>query len=248
MADMTEQTTSKQTAVGQVTGKQVTGEQASDEPYCSAIINEKAGYCYMNIPKAACTSIKLAIARHMGLIKPKSDRLPPEFIGPSECHVPLSEVVNRTDIFRFSFSRHPADRAVSCWLDWTQPPTPQGLQSSHHQQLAMLHGCSFRGFISWAGLLPDPVIDDHMVSQTAFLHYGNTKVTDRVYRFESIQSDWEKLRKKFGLPPLPHVRKCENRLPWPYYYSSITRKILHKRYELDFKNLGYDWAEYSVRT
>ncbi|MCK5439190.1 MAG: sulfotransferase family 2 domain-containing protein, partial [Gemmatimonadetes bacterium] len=85
--------------------------------YC--ITNPRAGYgyCYVNVAKAGCTSIKLAIAEHLGV--------PFDVVQWRYPYRQRSEyAVEARDLFRFSVVRHPAARLVSCWADWCCEPYP----------------------------------------------------------------------------------------------------------------------------
>lgn len=197
--------------------------------YC--IVNEDAGYAYVNVAKAGCTSIKVAIAEHLGLSFEEVQWNRPHRLGIDQLH-------GRTDLLRFTFVRHPADRLVSCWADWCQPPYPSAGNCRKNPHYLGLRDCDFATFVREVVRWGD--MDGHIRPQVLSLRIGREWIVDRVYCFESMAENWATLRTELGLPDLPHRRKSDHK-PWREYYTGELVGLVDERFRGDFEAFGYEW-------
>lgn len=67
---------------------------------------------------------------------------------------------------------------------------------------------------------------------------------DRILRFETLATDWNKLCHDWGLGnlPLPHAHDTGRRFPWWEFYDEAAAQAIAQKYARDFALLGYDTA------
>lgn len=199
--------------------------------YC--IANESAGYIYVNMAKAACSSIKEAIAAHKGV-----DFETLTWKHPHRRH--LSYARDRSDLYRFTFVRHPAARLVSCWADWCQPPYPDRGNYDKNPALARLRGIDFPTFIHHVCDQVDGQRNEHYAIQWRQLFSHGSVVVDDAFKVRELSVTWAMLQERFGLPDLPHVRRSEHG-PWQDYFDDELEALVLHHYHEDFANLGFEW-------
>ena len=194
--------------------------------------NEAAGYGYVNVPKAACSSIKLAIAEHLGA-------------DPVDCNLRgakhvrrLPYIVAHPELMWFSFVRHPCDRLLSLWADFLSPPYPEA-ELRMNEDLRPLVGMPFDRFVK-AVCRKDPLrANMHYLPQVDLLGAkSRVPLVSQIYHFEQLPTYWDYLRGRFGLPALTHVRKSEHR-PWREMYTVELARLVRIRYAEDFGHFGY---------
>lgn len=201
--------------------------------YC--IVNRAASYLYVNVAKAACTSIKLAIAAHVGVDFEQLQWHPPYRRS-------LRFARRRTGWFRFAFVRHPGARLVSTWADWCQPPYPDVGNFRKNPSLLRWRNASFADFAAAVLRTDDRRMNHHTLRQTAMIGQGPYRVVDYVYKLEDVKTAWPEVRSRTGLGELPHARQSTH-APWPAYYDDETWAMLVRRYAADFQTFGYDTSK-----
>lgn len=187
--------------------------------------NESAGYCYIDVPKAACTSIKTAIAKHRGISFQDVRR--------DYRYGPFAET---TKLFRFSFVRNPFERLVSLWTDMLQPPFPER-ELRVNRQLRTMAGWRFEDVVQTVSITPDNIANRHFRTQDALFWWRDQRIVDEVYRLEDIDEVWPRLQERFGLPAIEHLRQSEHR-PWQEYYDEPLFWTVKERYKHDLQ-YGY---------
>ena len=199
--------------------------------YC--IVNPAAGYIYVNNAKAACTSIKTAIAEQIGV--------PFERVQWNEPHRRgLAYAVAHPEMYRFTFVRHPGARLVSCWADWCCPPYPAEGNYQHNPDLARLKGIAFEEFVRHACGQIDGYRNQHYAIQWRQMCYSGTCVPDDLFHLEDIGDVWPTLQERYGLPALKRIRTSEHK-PWQHYFDNALRAAVEREYHEDFANLEYQW-------
>ena len=200
-----------------------------DHQYC--IVNDAAGYAYVNVAKCACSSIKTAIAQH--LEKPfhtvqwnKPWRQSSRFL------------VEDGALYAFTFMRHPAARLVSCWADLIIPPHKDKIVQ-HNRQAAHMQGWPFEQFAARCCRQRDQEMNPHWAPQTTWLYRRGVLLVDDIYHIETMAEDWKKLQARLGLPELDHLRKSDHR-PWQEICTPELRKMIYERYREDFELGGYE--------
>jgi hypothetical protein len=189
--------------------------------------NEAAGYGYVNVPKAACTSIQTAISSHRNVAIAAS---------PRTCGV--LRIVKLQHLHWFTVVRHPCDRLVSLWADYLTPPYPRESLAAN-PELSHFVGWSFGSFARAIARHDPRRTNAHYAPQTDLLHYNSQPLAAQVLRFESLSDDWAELSDRFGIPALPHLRKSDH-LPWQEMYTPELAQMVRHRYADDFRNYGYE--------
>lgn len=195
-----------------------------------AIVNEAAKYDYIAIAKAGCTSARNAIADHLGVT---SDEL-----HARRFMWPLRDIAHRHDLFRFTIVRHPADRLVSCWADWMQPPFPSEYDLRTNPQLAKMQHWPLGKFIRHVIDEDDWQMNSHYAPQWSQLLYCSAPMFDVAVKLEEIDSQWPAIMERTGLGPLPKLRTSDH-APWITLYPLYLLSIVEERWACDYDNLRY---------
>lgn len=200
------------------------------------VINHEKKLIYVRMCKVANSSIKGAMCEEI-----------------DEYHdlhrkVPGSEVLTKEEkeYFKFSFVRNPYERLVSCYVN--KYVTPKKKFAGQKQELYMdkyLFGYirnpkDFSEFVKKVCKIPPRLEEQHFQQQYHLLYdrHGNCLV-DYVGNYENIQEDFECIRQKFNLKPLPHYNKSEKG-NWMDYYTLETAELVYKKYKKDFETFGYN--------
>ena len=134
--------------------------------------------------------------------------------------------------FKFAFVRNPWDWLVSRY-HWTRDH--QGFfDYSFHEFLRKLKERSpLSEGQSWLD-------EQAMLPQVERLTVGGAIAMNFVGRFESLQSDFDKVCANLRIEPttLPHIFKTEH-APYVEYYDDETRRIVEKVYAADIAAFGY---------
>lgn len=198
-------------------------------------VNEQAGYAYLNMPKCACTSIKSAIALHVGLSKSLTER--DDAYVDLRHHASVGEVAHRHDLFRFTVVRNPFDRLVSFWADYLQPPYPEFALRAN-PDLMKWKGLDFDVFVGMVVEQPTHQVNPHVAPQTEFTVVDGRHVVDHVFRFERLKDFRRIMSRAFGLPNIPHFRKTPHE-PYASLYDRHTVAMVVEKYGRDFAAFGY---------
>ena len=206
------------------------GGKVAVERMSNAVIVEQRGYAYLNIPKSACTSVKMAICQQHGH---DAQWLRHE----SGLWHPFRHLLHCSNLYRFTVVRHPAARLVSCWIE-TRHPRDRILELN--RGLKVKAGLDFRAFVYSVAAEDDWRANDHYVQQSHLCLYRGISLIDEWFRLEDIATAWPQVQAKTGLGPLPHERKSEHE-SWQWYYSDELRRVVETRYVDDFREFGYEW-------
>lgn len=199
---------------------------------------------YGRVPKAANSSIKNAIARHVPVDpdideRPGRDRYWQRGNGGPAFMASAAEVAGRDDLFVFAFVRDPFDRLASCYVNkivapQTFPPL--------FAELGFRKAMPFAEFVERIAATPDTVADDHFRSQASMLTLKGRIVPSFVGRFETIGPDWAHVRESVqalggpDLGALPHVNKRRggaDDLPTLFADPALVA-LVRRRYAEDF--------------
>ena len=147
-------------------------------------------------------------------------------------HVPLFELKNvypkvyenKSDYFKFGFTRNPWERLVSAWKY-----AFAFMRISRHGKV------SFRKFIKeytnvWLGV------------EMNTLDFCDG--CDFIGRFENLQEDFNIVCDKIGIPhrKLPHKNKTKHK-HYTEYYDDETRQIVEGKYAKDIEEFGYEFGD-----
>ena len=99
-----------------------------------------------------------------------------------------------------------------------------------------LSGTSFGEFVDKISGIPNRISEWHFISQSYCLLGKNKEpVVDYVIKFETLEKDFEKIRKKYNLDKLPTINKTRSKGErWEDYYTFDLAKKIYKRYKKDF--------------
>ena len=214
---------------------------------CISLVNK---YLYLEVPKAACSTIKLTLINHEG------SRVNETFTHP---HLPivnsphikpyqltpelLEEVYFGDDIFRFSFVRNPYGRCLSAYLDTIVNKKNPFLHMCKALKLDPEVDLSFSEFLSLQKEYPVSNWDKHWQPQT-FLLIDDLVKLHFVGKIESFNHDWAQARKmsKKAVPALGkdvvwHSTGADEKIK--EYYSENDYRLVNELYGKDFETYGY---------
>jgi len=184
------------------------------------------GFIFVETPKVACSSIKLAIGN--SVVGARTEAQSRAWWQP-KMRV-TQEQVAKSDMFRFAVVRNPFDRLVSCWSDKVRAghwDPPDNKRMTFPQLVHKLHEFNVIG-------------NRHAAPMTQLLTYEGQLIIDYVLRFERLAEDWERLRALTGLGPLPHRNRSKHK-PYQEYYDEELRYIVYGAYWQDLVNFGYNF-------
>lgn len=205
-----------------------------------AIVLKDARTLYIPIPKAANSSIRMALCPTLG-------------IDPATVHdvqgsdgiqtIPLSDALAMIDPDWeiFTVVRDPWQRARSAWRDKLvhrnpplKPLITMGLEKSD----------SFATFLMLSALWPRQALNDHFISQTDLLAPVLDRPGTTILHMETLAKDWpdlcDQIEARGGVrpDPLPHLNSRPKPSAKPTY-SPMERRLLQRLYGRDFAPLGY---------
>jgi len=208
---------------------------------------------YFIIPKVACTSLKMAIAKQLGMTN-----VTPHMVHRTEFEsIPL-KAANKgyNHYFKFGFVRNPWDRLVSCYLNkinadknYTNQPYNnyvKGVSRAINHLGKFYAGMSFKEFAEEVCKIDDKDCDDHIKSQHCFIY--DSKNCDLyinfIGKFENLKEDFEYVCNRIGIKQkLPYEQVSKGRKHYSYYYDNDQELIdlVGKRYEKDITLFGYNF-------
>lgn len=222
-------------------------------------------YLYLSVPKAACSTIKVALHRFEGL-----DATPERWgevhagsFGLSLLDQPTDtvvEVLTSPEYLRFGFVRNPYRRLVSAWqskLAWDNDGYEE-VRSAIREAFdypifdgRRVGTVSFRDAVE---VLLDPatasIFDAHWHRQVDLLMVGIIEL-DVVGRVEAFASDFTAILERLGAPTnlielATTVTNATTRIPLTATYDSALARRVHDHYLADFET--YRYGEQSWRT
>lgn len=214
-----------------------------------AIVLKPYDAVYIEIPKVACTSIKVAIA---GLLEIELDGPggdPHQSTLPTiEWH--LDGHMLFPGLFSFTFVRNPWDRLVSCYRDkimgevdgFTDRTVRPGIADCLARYEEFEGGMPFDAFVAAVASIPDANADAHFRSQSTFVTNGAGEVAvDYIGRYETLEADLEHAQELAGMPrfTLPHLQAVGESRSYAHYYDARTRDIVAERFATDIELFGY---------
>jgi hypothetical protein len=182
------------------------------------------GARYIEVPKCASTSIKLALLESDGLR---------EMFGeyPHACRRWRAVPGYFKPCIMFTFVRHPVDRLLSSWRE--------KLQTGKAKQLGgacpLPPTAAFDEWVSWIVSQRPAGLDKHWRPQSLILRQDGSP--GFIGKMESLDNDWHRLVEGYGLPPLSHANASPDRQR--HEISMQTLKRIAKFYAEDFTTFGY---------
>lgn len=208
------------------------------------------GAVYIEVPKVACTSIKVTLARLLGIDLEAADGDPHKIRFP----IPPPRQTGPAlypGLFSFAFVRNPWDRLVSCYRDKILGEVPDF--TSFHPARGVAYclarfdvfraGMSFDQFVEAVATIPDDEADSHFRSQHTFVTNALGDVAiDFLGKFETLASDFG--REKLGLPSLvlPRVQGASTPTRYTEFYTQRTRQTAARRFCDDVQLFSYEFG------
>jgi hypothetical protein len=195
-------------------------------------------FVYVQVPKAACTSVKQALLPAFGINCPEDGPAVHRVLRKSPARIAKRKLAtpDLADLYRFSFVRNPFDRLVSAYYSKI---------SEHRTVLSneqFRGGMSFEEFAEAACEIPDESADQHVRSQWTFLDGVRM---DFVGRLENMGEDYARVAGVLGVSPiLPHsnhaTRPHDKKSYRNHYDEELARKV-GERYRGDLEAFGYSF-------
>lgn len=218
-----------------------------------SVLLQPYGAVYVEVPKVACTSLKVAFAQLLGIDLKGSGGDPHQasFPTPACRRDPGGSLF--PDLFAFAFVRNPWDRLVSCYRDkmageadgFTRCTIRPGVADCLARFKAFVAGMSFEEFAMAVASIPDTEADAHFRSQHTFVTNETGEVAiDFVGRYESLLSDLAHVQHCTGMPDirLPRLQAAPGRVSYRDYYTSKTRDTIAERFREDIALFEYEFG------
>jgi hypothetical protein len=215
-----------------------------------SVLLERYAAIYIEIPKVACTSLKVAFAQLLGIDLDGSGGDPHQASFPSiaysrDAHGPLFQ-----DLFAFAFVRNPWDRLVSCYRDkisgevdgYTHFTIRPGVADCLADFEIFTAGMSFEAFVTAVASIPDSEAEAHFRSQYTFVTNGAGELAlNFIGQYESLLIDLDHVRECIGLPDLnlPRLQAASRRVNYRDYYTTYTRRVVAERFQGDIELFKY---------
>lgn len=205
---------------------------------------------FIEIPKVACTSIKVALARLLGIRLEGGN--PHETQFPSVAYELSDNGPLYPGRFSFAFVRNPWDRLVSCYRDkillavkgYTSSTIRPGIANCLARFDEFRPGMSFPAFVDAVVSIPDERADDHFRSQYTFItNRSSTVAIDFVGRFEALAADLARVQQLANLPKfqLPRLQAAPAWVGYRELYDTRGRDLVADRFHTDIRLFGYDF-------
>ena len=207
-------------------------------------VARKHGLAYLQVPKAACTSLRAAICL---LNHPELD--PEEVTGPEWIHQhremndilqPGARELRR--LFRFTFVRHPYARFVSFYRNKIAEPNSPAVAKRFGPQ-GFSAGMTLDAALDVVEATPVEQLDPHLIPQVDLIYRGGTSLVEFIGRVERLAEDIKLVENRCGVSlKLPHLNRASggsiDRARELLAESGRTR--LQRIYARDFERFDYE--------
>jgi hypothetical protein len=205
---------------------------------------------YLNNPKAACSSVLLALSQ----MRLDQNFLPPQALLPDGSH-PIHgfhpEYVHLEYFFRrwpldypplprafikFSFVRNPYTRFYSFYKSKVLAGQAPG---KYYERFGIEKGCSFEKCVQVITSLDPRELEHHAAPQSMLLCSGETLLVDFVGKVENFAHDWQVINDLTGFDlQLEHLNKIK--VENAAVYSPEAKERIYNYYRDDFDLFCYD--------
>jgi chondroitin 4-sulfotransferase 11 len=217
----------------------------------TTVLLEAHGAVYIEVPKVACSSIKIALASLLAIDLDIAGGNPHDVSFPKARPRPGRHLY--PGLFAFAFVRNPWDRLVSCYRDKIRGEVPGFTRFHPTRQVAycLARFETFRGdmtfdeFVEAVAAIPDDEADDHFRAQHTFLTNSSGELAlDFVGRFESLERDFASVCQRLALRnlTLPFVQVVSTPRNYTDFYTPLTRRLVGDRFGKDIDLFRYDFG------
>jgi hypothetical protein len=218
----------------------------------TAVLLEAYNAVYIEVPKVACSSIKIALASLLGIDLDALGGNPHEVDFPAPRT--LAGPGLYAGLFTFAFVRNPWDRLVSCYRDKIMGEVRDFTRFHPTRGIA----CCLAGFDAFRGNMPfdefveviaaitDGEADEHFRSQHTFVTDSTGHVAlDYLGRFETMDQDFQGVCQELGIRGLPRPFVQAVQVPRDYkeYYTPSTQRLVGERFADDIRLFDYSFGE-----
>lgn len=205
---------------------------------------------YLNNPKAACSSVLLALSRMRRELnfQPPDEQLPDgshliHGFYPEHAHLeyffrrwPLSYPPLPGTLVKFSFVRNPYARFYSFYKSKILAGQAPG---NHYERFGLEKGCSFEKCVRIITSLDPRELEHHAAPQSTLLSDDRGLLVDFVGKVESFSNDWLVINNLVGYDlHLDHLNRMDN-FSGPVYGAKEKERIFDY-YHDDFILFGYE--------
>lgn len=200
------------------------------------LANDKKKYVYFQNPKVAASSIKASIYEE-------------NVNDDGSIHTIMEKKMSRRwkkkwdSYYKFVFVRNPFERIYSCYENKYHDPSKwigQKQPFKYYLFGYLSRDNGFDEFVKKACKIPDCLMDQHLKPQYLLIYKKDKINVDFVGKYETLNEDFENVRKKFGFKKLPHLNQSKRR-NWMDSYTLELAEIVYERYKEDFLRLDYDY-------
>ena len=200
-----------------------------------------AGLAYLQVPKAACTSFKVALALlNRPELRDEIMERPTRIHGRPE----WNDIVAANDralagLFRFTFVRHPIPRFISFYQNKVLQPR-LGAVSPEIAECGFELGMPLSAALDVLGKIPRRHLDPHIAPQHWFVFDGAKSRVDFIGHIERMTEDMEALAARSGVSlDLGHHNRSAAKEAPELNVSPEDRERIVRFYAEDFARLGY---------
>lgn len=222
-------------------------------------ISLKHQYVYIEVPKAACTTIKSTLSKfELGALATQWDAqgapgrrvhrgiFESPFIKPYQIdHDMLQHILTGPDFFKFTFVRSPYSRTLSCYLDKVvkKAPIDEHIRQSITKNSAGTSEVSYLDFLKAISSMSTYDMNSHYRPQYQQT-FGDTIKFDFIGKQENFAQDFKRLREMIGCPEtcysIANRHKTNASLSTSDYYSEEAAQLTEKIYQQDFRHFNYN--------
>jgi hypothetical protein len=196
-----------------------------------AIRPRVAGWGYPWVPRVVANPTARVVRRALGKPPPGFDVHARNY-GWKLMTVPQAA---ESSLFRFAFVRNPWDRLVSVWANKVHALAGKQEHTNRFPP-EVRPDWSFDRFARW--VVEQEVPEAHCRPQSRHVVYEGRLIVDFLGRFERLTEDWEVVRARFGLAPLPSRNRSDHR-PFRELYTPDLVKVVGDYYAEDVERFRY---------
>lgn len=219
-------------------------EDGRVDPYDPQVLTPCPGIGYVPVPKAANTSIRIAMLPLFGGSREDLARPSKVHKHPAIARDAASEVLPALegDAYLFTVVRHPASRLRSAWKNKVSSARTFGPA----RRLGLGRFTSFPDFLRVIAGVPQGVLDAHFRSQSEHLAplLGDTRL--RVFRSEELGRHWEEiaatLEERSGVRPETLEAFNRTGAGEAARFTEEEQRLINYACRDDLRLFGYGWS------
>lgn len=215
-------------------------------------------YVYIEVPKAACTTIKATLSNYeLDALSPQWEATGKKgrrvhrgifespFIKPYQLSAEQFEnILLGDEFFKFTFVRSPFSRTLACYLDKIvkKSPIDDPIRQSINSRNPASSDVNFTDFLQIISEMEPYNMNSHY-RQQYFQTFGDAIRFDFIGRQESFEQDFKRARKKIGCPDsnykIANKHKTNASQAIQQYFTETSLNLTEKIYAVDFEHFGY---------